>query len=80
MQKNRAVNEIKLKANETKDGGNDKHLKKSQDSDSCEDTMQNSKGGKENKKRKRNQVTDLRFEATADTLASSSKRRERKKK
>lgn len=80
MQKNRAVNEIKLKANETKDGGNDKHLKKSQDSDSCEDTMRNSKGGKENKKRKRNQVTDLRFEATADTLASSSKRRERKKK
>ncbi|KAG8477380.1 hypothetical protein CXB51_030947 [Gossypium anomalum] len=78
--KNRAVNEIKLKANEIKDGGNDKHLKKSQDSDSGEGTMRNSKGGKKNKKRKRNQVTDLRFEATADKLASSSKRRERKKK
>lgn len=78
--KNRAVNEIKLKANEVKDGGNDKHLKISQDSDSGEGTMRNSKGGKKNKKRKRNQVTDLRFEATADKLASSSKRRERKKK
>ncbi|XP_022757128.1 protein PXR1-like isoform X2 [Durio zibethinus] len=69
-------NEIKLKANEIKDGSEDKH----QHSDSEEETMQNNKDGKKNKKRKRKQVTDLRFETTLDKLGGSSKRRERKKK
>ncbi|KAE8699732.1 histone deacetylase complex subunit SAP18-like [Hibiscus syriacus] len=78
--KKQAVNGIKLKANEIKDGSNDKNLKKSRDSDREEDTMRSEKGGKKNKKRKRNQVTDLRFEPTVDKLSGSSKRKERKKK
>ena len=80
MQKNRKVNEIKLKANEIKDESDDKHFRKSQHSDSEEETMQNSRDGKKNKKRKRKQVIDLRFETTVDKLGCSSKRRERKKK
>ena len=80
MQKNRKVNEIKLKANEIKDESDDKHFRKSQHSDSEEETMQHSKDGKKNKKRKRKQVIDLRFETTVDKLGCSSKRRERKKK
>ncbi|GMI66906.1 hypothetical protein like AT2G45520 [Hibiscus trionum] len=78
--KKRAVNETKLKANEIKDGSNDKNFKKLRDSDNEEDTMRSDKGGKKNKKRKRNQVTDLRFETTVDKLSGSSKRREHKKK
>ncbi|XVE77006.1 hypothetical protein DITRI_Ditri13aG0027200 [Diplodiscus trichospermus] len=78
--KERKVNEIKLKANEIKDGSNEKQFRKSQHSDGEEETMRNSKDGKKNKKRKRKQVTDLRFETTLDKLGGSSKRRERKKK
>lgn len=81
MQKGRKVNEIKLKASEINDGGDDdKHLKKSQHSDSEEEAMQNRKDGKKNKKRKRKQITDLRFENTVDKFGGSSKRREHKKK
>ena len=80
MQKEQKVNEIKLKASEIKDGNDDKHFRKSQHSDSEEETMQHSKDGKKNKKRKRKQVTDLRFETTVDKLGGSSKRREPKKK
>ncbi|XWS77161.1 hypothetical protein CRYUN_Cryun01aG0237900 [Craigia yunnanensis] len=80
QKKDRKVNEIKLKANENKDGSDDKHFRKSQHSDSEEETMQNSRDGKKNKKRKRKQVTDLRFETTVDNLGGSSKRREHKKK
>ncbi|XVF79927.1 hypothetical protein PTKIN_Ptkin15bG0029500 [Pterospermum kingtungense] len=75
--KERKVNETKLKAGEIKDGGDDKNLKKSQHSDGA---LQNSKDGQKNKKRKRKQVTDLRFETPVDKLGGSSKRRERKKK
>ncbi|XVF33459.1 hypothetical protein REPUB_Repub17cG0170200 [Reevesia pubescens] len=78
--KDRKVNEIKLKANKIKDGSEDKHFRKSQDSDSEEETIQKSKDGKKNKKRKRNQITDLRFETMVDKLGGSSKRREHKKK
>ncbi|GMI98345.1 hypothetical protein like AT2G45520 [Hibiscus trionum] len=79
--KKKAVNGInKLKGNEIRDGINDKNFKKSRDSDSEEDTKRSDKGGKKNKKRKRNQVTDLRFETTADKSGGSSKRKERKKK
>ncbi|XP_022757129.1 uncharacterized protein LOC111304643 [Durio zibethinus] len=42
--------------------------------------MQNNEDGKKNKKRKRKQVTDLRFETTVDKLGGTSKRRKRKKK
>ncbi|KAK9035952.1 hypothetical protein V6N11_077974 [Hibiscus sabdariffa] len=78
--KKRAVNEIKLKANEIKAGSNDKNFEKFRDSDNEEDTMRSDEGGKKNKKRKRNQVTDLRFETAVDKLSGSSKRREHKKK
>ncbi|KAK8565881.1 hypothetical protein V6N13_020956 [Hibiscus sabdariffa] len=77
---NRAVNEIKLKANEIKAGSNDKNFEKFRDSDNEEYTMRSDKGGKKNKKRKRNQVTDLRFETAVDKLSGSSKRREHRKK
>lgn len=80
MQKDRAANQIKLEANEIKDGSDDKHFTKSQYSDSEEETMQNSKDGKKTKKRKRKQVTDLRFETMVDKSGGSSKRKERKKK
>ncbi|KAL4362149.1 hypothetical protein GQ457_04G032220 [Hibiscus cannabinus] len=78
--KKRAVNEIKLKANEIKAGSNDKNFEKFRDSDNEEDTMRSDEGRKKIKKRKRNQVTDLRFETAVDELSSSSKRREHKKK
>ncbi|KAK8711218.1 hypothetical protein V6N13_146508 [Hibiscus sabdariffa] len=78
--KNQAVNGIKSKANEIRDASNDKIFKKSRGSDCEEDTMRSNKGGKRNKKRKRNQVTDLRFEMPADKSLGSSKRKERKKK
>ncbi|KAE8693800.1 histone deacetylase complex subunit SAP18-like [Hibiscus syriacus] len=78
--KKQAVNGIKLKANEIKDGSNDKNFKKSRDLECEEDTMRSEKVGKKNKKRKSNQVTDLRFETTVDRLSGSSKRKERKKK
>ncbi|EOX96164.1 hypothetical protein QUC31_005421 [Theobroma cacao] len=78
--KDRAANQIKLEANEIKDGSDDKHFTKSQYSDSEEETMQNSKDGKKTKKRKRKQVTDLRFETMVDKSGGSSKRKERKKK
>ncbi|OMO78628.1 hypothetical protein CCACVL1_14250 [Corchorus capsularis] len=77
--KNRAVKETKLKAKEIKNGNDDGGVKKSQHSDNDEEAILNSKDGKKNRKRKRNQVTDLRFETT-DQLGGSSKRKERKKK
>ncbi|KAE8721287.1 Cytochrome P450 family protein [Hibiscus syriacus] len=77
--KKQAVNGTKLKANEIKDGSNDKNLKKSRDSDREEDTMRSEKGGKKNKKRKRNQVTDLRFETTVDKLAAALNERSARK-
>ncbi|OMP00543.1 hypothetical protein COLO4_12585 [Corchorus olitorius] len=59
--KNRAVKETKLIAKEIKNGNDDEGVKKSQHSDNDEEAILNSKDGKKNRKRKRNQVTDLRY-------------------
>ncbi|KAM3746349.1 hypothetical protein ACB098_06G196400 [Castanea mollissima] len=62
------------------DGGNDEHLKTSEDTDGGDDIVQNSTSEKKKKKRKRKQVNDLRFETTMENSDTRLKRRERKKK
>ncbi|KAK4578510.1 hypothetical protein RGQ29_028560 [Quercus rubra] len=62
------------------DGGNDEHLKTSEDTDGGDDIVQNSISEKKKKKRKRKQVNDLRFETPMENSDTRLKRRERKKK
>ncbi|XP_075668114.1 uncharacterized protein LOC142638013 [Castanea sativa] len=62
------------------DGGNDEHLKTSEDTDGGDDIVQNSTSEKKKKKRKRKQVNDLRFETSMENSDTRLKRRERKKK
>lgn len=78
--KSRTKDRADLRTSAMDDGGNDEHLKTSEDTDDGDDIVQNSTSEKKKKKRKRKQVNDLRFETPMENSDTRLKRRERKKK
>ncbi|XP_030932832.1 eukaryotic translation initiation factor 5B [Quercus lobata] len=78
--KSRPKDRADLRTSVMDDGGNDEHLKTSEDTDDGDDIVQNSTSEKKKKKRKRKQVNDLRFETPMENSDTRLKRRERKKK